>query len=77
MSEQEFLDKWHDFSCQGIWCENSSHLFWARSYKMPENLLLEMSGDFLSIPEIASVSPRHYDSSIDLARHTLGRVMMG
>lgn len=75
MTEQDFLEKWHDLSCQGCWAATAYTLFWARSYHMPDYLLLEMSQDFLSMPEIAAVPEKHYDSSICLARRTIAKAM--
>ena len=75
MTERQFLDKWHDLEAQGYWCETAARLFWVRSYNMPNYLLLEMSQDFLSIPEYAD--PDIKGSSIHLARSVIGKAMRG
>ena len=77
MTKQDFFDKWNRYNqCKGAWCRDASTLFWARSYNMPDDVLLEMSHDFLSIPSVASVEQKHYCSSIHLARRTLYKAVL-
>lgn len=66
MTNQQFLDKWHDLNIQGWWAETPSRMFWARSYQLPRWILFEMSEDLLSIPGLSS------DSSTQLALRTVG-----
>ncbi len=61
MTEADFIEKWR--GNETSWVDTASRLYWARSYHMEQQELLEMSTDFLMLP---------YDgwcSSRDLAKH--------
>lgn len=48
MSEQDFIEKWRGEE-SGFWSECACALFWAKSYKMHQLRLAEMSTDYLSV----------------------------
>lgn len=72
MNQQQFVEKWNkpasDWTPEtGYWISDASHFFWARSENMPKNQLIEMSKDFLSIPEIKN----KHCSSVNKAKNAL------
>lgn len=64
MTEKEFRQKWGG-GVDGYWVTDISTLFWAKSYNMPSEILVEMSRDYLRC------NPINGDSSYSLACHTL------
>ena len=68
MTHLEFKEKWSNREIsQNVWSSTSDHLFWARAYYIPEEQLLEMSKDFLSLGVTG------YSSSVSLAKRVVSK----
>lgn len=51
MTRDEFIKKWSDPKYGPYWNQDIDSLFWAASYRMETSKLIELSTDYLKLPE--------------------------